>query len=180
MMKLIERLTTVAVLIAAVLVIGVTVRDRIYPVQSAGPSAALNAAQQLVGKQFPLPDKSETGKSATLLLVVASGCHFCSESMPFYRQLTGMKPAASGNLGILAVMPQTSGEAREYLSENHLNVDGIVSTPLPKVGLQATPTLVLLDGNRQVKAIWVGLLDARRQGEVVKKIRELCRNCVAA
>ncbi len=177
-MKLVERVTTIAVLVAAVLVIAFTVRDRFFPGQTAGDPAA--AARQLVGKAFPLPAKSQTGRMATLLLVVAEGCHFCSESMPFYRRLADMKPASPGDFGILAVMPQTAREAQEYLSQNRLQVDGIVSTALQQAGLQATPTLVLLDGNRHVTAVWVGLLDAGRQSEVLKQIGELCRNCVAA
>lgn len=176
-MKVLERLTTLAVLVAAFLVIGVTVYDRLSPGQP-GPSGVVEAAQHLVGKSFPLPGNTGTGRTATLLLVVAPGCHFCSESMPFYQRLIGMRTGSGGDLGILAVMPSVAAEAKEYLSENHLNVDGIVSTSLPKVGLQATPTLVLLDGSRRVSAAWVGLLDARQQDVVVQKLRELGRTCV--
>jgi len=176
-MRIIERLTTVAVLLAAVLVIAVTVRDRLFPGNNPHQDAA-RAAQQLVGKPFPVPAGYQIGKTATVLLVVSSTCHYCSESMPFYRQLAAIQPKASGELGLLAVVPENSDTGLEYLSRNGVRVAGAISTPLSKVGLAATPTLVLLDRNGRVMDVWVGMLDARRQGNVLKRLREICERCL--
>jgi len=175
-MKLLERLTTVAVLVAAVLVIAVTVRDRLLP-NSGGKQSPAVAAQQLIGKPFPLPAGYRIGKAATLLLVVSATCHFCAEGMPFYRQLASVQPRTPEELELLAVVPESSSAGREYLSSYGVEVAGVISTPLLKVGLQATPTLVLLDGDRRVKDVWVGVLDAGRRSDVIKRLRELCRQC---
>jgi hypothetical protein len=175
-MKLLEKLTTLAVLIAAVLVIAVTARDRLFPGNNPHQDAA-RAAQQLVGKSFPVPAGYQIGKTATLLLVVSSTCHFCSESMPFYRQLAAIQPKTSGEFGLLAVMPESSDTGLEYLSKNGVTVAGAISTSLSKVGLAATPTLVLLDRDGRVKDVWVGMLNASRQGNVLKRLREICERC---
>jgi hypothetical protein len=176
-MKLLERLSTLAVLLAAVIVIAVTVRDRLIPGNNPHQDAA-RAAQQLVGKPFPVPVGYQIGKTATLLLVVSSTCHFCSESMPFYRQLAAIQPKTSGELGLLAVVPESSEAGLEYLSKNGVRVAEAISTPsLSKVGLAATPTLVLLDRDRRVMEVWVGMLDASRQGNVLKRLREMCERC---
>jgi hypothetical protein len=175
-MKLLERFTTAAVLVAAVLVIWVTVRDRVLPGSGRGEDPA-SVAQNLSGKLLPLPPGSPRGKSATVVLVVSSNCHFCSESMPFYRKLAGVNSASAHEMEMIAIDPENPAEGREYLSGNGVPVAAIISKPLRAMGFMATPTLVLLDKLGRVTHAWVGELNAHGQKEVLQQLAENCKTC---
>jgi hypothetical protein len=175
-MKLLERFTTAAVLVAAVLVIWVTVRDRVHPGSGRGEDPA-SVAQSLTGKSLPLPPGSPRGKSATVVLVVSSSCHFCSESMPFYRRLAAVDSVSAHEMEMIAVDPENPADGKEYLSRNGVPVAAIISKSLRAMGFMATPTLVLLDGQGRVTHVWVGELNAHGQKDVLQQLASNCKVC---
>jgi hypothetical protein len=68
--------------------------------------------------QDPLPDSVKVGDqlpglaaynwkahSRTLVLALRNGCHFCEESMPFYRKLAEMEKSNQIDAHLIAVFP---------------------------------------------------------------------------
>lgn len=50
----------------------------------------------------------------TLILALSRNCRFCTESAPFYKQLSQSK----GNTHLVALLPQSVDEGREYLEQS--------------------------------------------------------------
>ena len=76
----------------------------------------------------------------TVVLALSKGCHFCSDSAPFYRRLA---EAARRNsrLQLVAVLPQGEKEGHEYLDSLGLSIEHVKQAPLDTLGVQGTPTL---------------------------------------
>lgn len=110
-----------------------------------------------------------------MLLALSKGCHFCSESAPFYRKLAEQ---ASGrtDLRLIAVFPrETTNEARDYLDELGVSVSEIRQVTLDAIGARGTPTLVLADGGGRVVDSWTGRLTDEKEGELLSRFR--CDAC---
>jgi hypothetical protein len=111
---------------------------------------------------------------------MSKDCHFCRESMDFYRQLAAVASEENGcDVKLLAVGPKAH-EKREdlvsYLADQKLRVDGVDVADFASVGISGTPTLALEDSSRLVKNVWVGLLPAIRQKEVLARVKFLCHS----
>jgi hypothetical protein len=102
-----------------------------------------------------------------LLLVVSTSCHFCKDSLPFYKQLT---EAAHGKLGVIAVLPQSQPEAREFLRNAGVETSQIVSASPDNVGARGTPTLLLVGKNGAIEHAWLGKLDVKGEQEVLSLV----------
>ena len=113
----------------------------------------------------PEPGERIKGSSAlafqssrkTILLLTASTCHFCSESMPFYRRVSSaVRPHGTRMIG-LSWEPVERNAA--YLSSHGVEVDGVISAAQTSLTVHATPTLLLVDHEGRVLKVWSGRLD---------------------
>jgi hypothetical protein len=119
-----------------------------------------------------LRDNTELGfKRArlTLLLVTRSGCHFCSESMPFYQRVVEASGAAGVRL--VAATAEDVSANQAYLLEHGLRIESVVSTVKNEVQAPATPTLLLIRNDGRVVNSWVGKLSEAQEKEVLKTIQ---------
>ncbi len=86
------------------------------------------------------------------VVFLSTRCHFCTESMPFYRQVAGIqRPGLT--LSVLAF--ESPGEVRKLLSRANVAVGGVYRIR-ETTGLSSTPTLLILDGGGIVKRVFEG------------------------
>lgn len=102
-------------------------------------------------------------KPATLLVVVQSRCKFCTQSMPFYEQLSKTPHA---NTQIVVLTQEEAAIGRAYVTSHGFEPDAVVSIPEFKQ-IRSTPTLILTDATRTVRRIWTGKLSADSEAEVL-------------
>lgn len=83
----------------------------------------------LVGKTVTLPGVHFPAQRDKLVLAVSTSCHFCNDSLPFYRYLTSK---LQGKLDIVAVCPQAQADAESYYQTSagivvprHVTIHGI-------------------------------------------------------
>jgi hypothetical protein len=131
------------------------------PSQPSGPEVGLNLTRS------SLKDVDWAANKNTLILGLQTTCHFCTESSPFFQKL---QPVASGSTKIIAVLPQTVQESKQYLAKLGVHVDEIRSAPLSTISVNGTPTLLLVDNKGTVRNVWVGRLTDDRQSEVLSAI----------
>lgn len=106
----------------------------------------------------------------TLLLVVRSTCPFCTQSMPFYRQLLDRASALHVRAVALVFDRQEVGEA--YLETNGLSPHQTIALDGNQlVRVKATPTLILIDASGKVINSWVGKLGSQAESEVIEALR---------
>ena len=160
--KRIELQANVAIIIVAVLIGAVMVRGYFFT-KAAQPSKAIAS-----GTKVSLPGVEWERNGKTLVLALQKGCHFCSESAPFYQRL--VQAAAAKGVKLVAVLPQPQAESREYLEGLAVPVADIRQATLGSLSVKGTPTLILVNDKGEVAASWVGKLPSDKESDVLAKL----------
>ena len=166
--KKIETAANIAIIVVALLLCMVLVK----PYLLAGNNKSSNvevtdpSEQTLKGKKVTLSNIDWHANGKTLLLVLSTTCHYCKESSPFYKRLT----RDAKNIHFIALFPQSIEEARQYLYEHGIQLEEIRQGTLSALGVQGTPTLILVDDAGTVTNTWVGELTSDKEEEVLSKL----------
>ncbi|HEY7216486.1 MAG TPA: hypothetical protein VIC28_17825 [Thermoanaerobaculia bacterium] len=110
------------------------------------------------------------GTSRALVVAVSPTCHFCNESMPFYKQLLDQRNQKSSPVKFIAAVPFAEAKAEEAqkFAGAGAQPDGLVQLDFTAAKVPGTPTLMLVDNNGEVLDVWVGKLEEDRQKEVLE------------
>ena len=122
-----------------------------------------------VGEKVSLADTNWTAKDQTLVLVLQKNCHFCQESMNFYKTLT-QTAQSKGNIQTVAVFPTSADESAQYLAQQGVKVDAVKQAGLADVNVRGTPTVLLVDREGKVIDSWIGKLPAEKEQELIGKL----------
>lgn len=130
-----------------------------YVNRTAGSSAVGSRAALESGIPMDqLPGVSFAARPLTLILFERSDCTFCTQSMPFYRELSTFIDKA--RVQFVVASWEERGTTERYLSEHNVAADHIVQLDSEfRHSIRGTPTLVLVDNMGTVRDSWVGLLD---------------------
>ncbi|HJQ23598.1 MAG TPA: hypothetical protein VKA60_06745 [Blastocatellia bacterium] len=126
------------------------------------------------GSKIDIPGIDWKDNKQTLLLVLAQGCHFCSESAPFYKQLVE-KNSAAGNTKFVAIFPREVSEGHKYLDDLGVPIADVRQVSFGSIHVGGTPTLILVDSMGVVKGVWLGKVAPESEAEVLNKV--LCNEC---
>lgn len=162
-MKPLDRIANIAVIAAVVVFLILVGRIELFRHTPVSPGSA----EALIGKTVSIPGVHFPVGQDTLLLGLSSTCHFCKDSLPFYRQLIAQ---AQGRINIVAVLPQPQSEAEAFVRESGLTGIKVVSAPLASVGVYGTPTLLLVDDASKVKSVWIGKQDDAGQQRILAAV----------
>jgi thioredoxin-related protein len=165
----VELLSNIAIIVVALLLGVVLFKHYIIGSPGAADVKAVSA-----GAKISLPDVNWGNSRQTLLIVLSQGCHFCSESVPFYQRLAE-EVKSHGDIRLLAVLPQSPGEGQKYLDDLGVPIKDVKQAELSSIPVRGTPTLVLVDSKGVVTDAWIGKLPADKEAEVISKLQ--CDNC---
>ena len=163
--KKIELLANVSIIVVAVLLGFVLVKRFVF-----APTPTETGENIKVGTKISLPDIKWSQSERNLVLVLQTGCHFCTESGPFYQHLT-RETTAVPNVRLIAALPQDVGEASQYLNGLGVTVNEIRQAPPSSLGVRGTPTLLLVDNTGTITDVWIGKLSPERQAEVLRRLK---------
>lgn len=135
-----------------------------------GLTGQAKTASVVVDSAVSLPGINWGQNKQTLLLVLRNGCHFCDDSAGFYQRLV-KESQASGNTTFVAVLPGTVDDSRKYLEHLGVPITEIRQEVLGALGVQGTPTLLLINDKGVVTKSWVGRLPTDKEGEVISSAR---------
>ena len=121
------------------------------------------------GKNVALPGVDWQKNGETLLLVLDTKCAFCTASAPFYQEIT-RDAARNRSVRVVAVLPESVAESKQYLSDLNVPIDEVRQASFEALGVQGTPTLILVNRNGQVDQSWPGKLLPDQETEVLKRI----------
>jgi hypothetical protein len=164
-----ELVANIAIIVIALL-LGVVVVKRF--ILSPTTPAAVHPIS--AGTRIALPDVDWTKGRQTLLVVLAQGCRFCSESVPFYQRLA-KEALGHSDVQLVAVLPQSPVEGRKYLDDLNVPIKEVKQAELPSIHVTGTPTLILVDSQGVVTSAWIGKLPSDEEAEVIRKLQ--CDNC---
>ncbi len=168
-MKHLERIANIFVIVGIAVFLVLVVHNRIWR-SNAPPASQAAMADALKGKTIRVSGIDFPRSRASVLLVISKTCHFCEESVPFYRTLAA---ETQGKADLLAVLPQPRPEAEAYLKAAGVAATQVASAPPAELGVTGTPTLVLLDRSGKVQEVWLGFLDGARQAQVRSRLAQL-------
>lgn len=164
-----ELVSNIAIIVVA-LVLGVVVVKRFL----LSPQAPAPVKPIAAGTKMVLPDMEWAKSRQTLLVVLAPGCRFCSESVPFYQRLA-KEALGRSDVQLVAVLPQSPAEGRKYLDDLNVAIQQVKQAELPSIQVTGTPTLILVDSQGIVTHAWIGKLPAEQEEEVLGDLQ--CDNC---
>jgi len=103
--------------------------------------------------------------SKTLVIALREGCHFCSDSAPFYRRL--VSEAGTRNVRVVAVFPHRVDAGRKYLASLEVPVSDVREADFSALGVGGTPTLLMVDREGTVTNAWLGELSREKEDAVL-------------
>ena len=166
--KHVERATDVAIVVAALLLCFILVRNQFFrsPASNVCNARQNSNEKSLVGEKIDLPQVNWQKNGETVVLALSTTCHFCTDSTPFYRRLTKEKDGVR----VVAVMPQPVDVSKKYLDANGVVVDEVRQSALDPIGVDGTPTIMLVDDSGVVTQRWVGRLNSGQEVDVLGQI----------
>jgi thioredoxin-related protein len=164
--KKLEVAANVAILVVALLLGVVLVKRYLAP----GPPPEPPRAERLKpGDKLALEDVDWRQSKKTLVMVLSTNCHYCTESAPFYQRLAREK-SGRDDVRLLAVLPQSVEESRKYLDTNGVAVNDVRQEKSGAIRVPGTPTLIMVDSSGAVVDSWVGKLPPEKEDEVLKSL----------
>ena len=165
-MKWLERSANIAVIVAVAVFLFLAARNDFFaPKPQLQPQA--NPQKDLTGTTLSLPGFSFANGRDSLVLVVSTNCHFCQDSLPFYKQLS---EKIHGKVDLIAALPEPENEAKKFLADAGVQTDHIVKAIPNSIGVLGTPTVLLVDGKGKVKNVWLGRLDETGQKQLLSTV----------
>ncbi len=122
------------------------------------------------GTKVSLPDVDWSKSHQTLVLALSTQCRFCTESATFYQHLIQAK-SGSEAFEVIAVLPQPESQGRQYLKGLGVGIEQVKQAELRTLGVQGTPTLLLVNKNGEVIDVWVGKLPEAQEVEVLARLQ---------
>ncbi len=161
-----ERTSYIAVIGCSLTIATAVVRDS--RMKAVGSSADQKTSK-LEGTRLTIKGVNWKSSSQTLVLALSTSCHFCSESIPFYKRLVDFEQRRG--LAVIAVVPQPATEANKYFATKQLKLSNIYSADLETLNVEGTPTLLLVNRDGIVEHSWVGALRKQAEESVLAQLR---------
>ena len=171
-----------AIILIAVLLSVITVKQFTSPTDATGsadgprriPATAAEPKPNTItekispiGKPIPI-DGLNLRNQKSLVLYLSTKCRYCTESAPFYKRL--LEETKAKDVSVVAILPQSVEESREYLKEHGVQIDAVKQSSLQSIGVRSTPTLLLTNASGIVTDSWVGKLRPDREEQVISKL----------
>lgn len=154
--SVLENLANIAIAVAAVCLIYFVFTSR-HNRQAMTQNAPIAPR---VGDRVPL----DLPPGKVMLIALQEGCHFCKESMPFYKKLVSDFRSTKGAMHLVFALPTSTG--KEYLKQNGIDTADVRGVPLNQLEVGGTPTIIMLDAQHKISSFWVGKLPETKQNEV--------------
>jgi len=118
-----------------------------------------------------IPGVDKVKNTRTLVLALSITSPYCSESAEFYRRV---EQERAKDVKLVAIFPQfvPIPIARRYLQDEGLHVDEVQQLFLEDMGINGTPTLMLLDDGGTILDAWLGKLPRREEDEVIDAVKQ--------
>jgi thioredoxin-related protein len=167
----------IAIIVVCALAAVVLVRQHFFPPQAQGPAAMEEAVK---GEKYAeLKAVVPAGTSRALVVAVQPGCHYCNDSMPFYKRLIDERNQKGSAVKVIAAVPASEKpeDAKKFASDESQKFatagtqpDSMVNIDFQAIKVPGTPTVLLVDNNGKVLDVWVGKLNSSREKEVLKTL----------
>lgn len=162
-MTKLETATHVFLIALCCLAGGLLVEQRFFSEPDPGTASA---PANPVGREIRLPGADWQAAPVSVLLQISSTCHFCNDSMPFYRELMAARETSAAKVPVIVASADAVNVIAQHLVDEKVTVDKVLHSRL--AGFAAvTPTVYIVDSKGMVKRVFVGELDSSGQKELL-------------
>jgi len=161
-MTKLETVTHVFLIGVCCLAGGLLIEQRFFP----SPEDGAAPSRELVGREVKLPGADWQAAPLSVLLQISSTCHFCNESMPFYKQLMAARQAQTAKVPVIVASADAVAVMRKHLEDQQVVVDKVLHSRLESFGT-GTPTVYIVDSKGVVKRVFMGKLDSSGEKELL-------------
>ncbi len=172
-----DTVANIAIIIVCAIAAVVLIRNQFFPKQAQGPD---NMPKIEKGEKYAqLKDVVPAGANRALVVAVQPGCHFCNDSMTFYKRLLDERNQKGSPVRFVAAVPNAEkpADAQKIVSDESekfaavgAQPDKMVNLDFAAIKVPGTPTMVLVDNSGKVLNVWVGKLDGDGEKEVLKTL----------
>jgi len=162
-------------LITVSCIAGFVMLDRHLAERNAAPPAPKPPQTNVVGKQISLAAAGNPAP-ANVYVAFATTCHFCQESLGFYKKIIADQQHIGGKVKVTFISRQPEAEVRKYLADNGVHPDAVAKVP-SELNISGTPTILVSGRDGVVKNQFIGRLSDSKQKDLFKAVAALCDNC---
>jgi thioredoxin-related protein len=158
----------IAIILVCIIAAGILIRNNFFPPRPPGAAPEAAKGETLAELRGVVP----AGSNKALVVAISPTCHFCNDSMPFYKRLMEQRNESNSPVKVIAAVPAAAAQAAEQqnLTEHGVKPDALVNLDFKKIKVPGTPTLILVDNQGKVLDVWVGKLDESHEREVLAKL----------
>ena len=169
MERKIETCANISIIIAAVLFSATLIHEK-WLYKSGGLAPAAQTDNRLQGTNLHINGVKWDNADKTLVMALSTQCHFCQESVPFYKELTASPAVKSRRVMVVTVFPQQQSEAESFVKTSEIRADSVLSMPLQTLGTSSTPTLFLVNRAGKVEKLWIGVLSPSQRKDLLGEL----------
>jgi thioredoxin-related protein len=158
----------IAIILVCIIAAGILIRNNFFPPRPAGAPPEAVKGETLAELRGVVP----AGSDKALVMAISPTCHFCNDSMPFYKQLLDKRNQSNSAVKVIAAVPAAEAQSAEQknLADHGVQPDALVHVDFAKIKVPGTPTLLLVDKQGKVLDVWVGKLNESREREVLARL----------
>ena len=119
-----------------------------------------------IGTKVKIEGFDSSKAEANVLFVMQKGCHFCEESMEYFKNISAQKKGVK--FRFYAVFPPIDKEVASYLNDYGFSDVNILSKDFGEMDVDGTPTVIVTNRKGEIVARWVGKLSDSKQSEFEK------------
>ncbi len=160
-MTKLETVTHVFLIGVCCLAGGLLIEQRFFSAPEDEPVPARSA----VGREVNLPGADWQAAPFSVLLQISSTCHFCDESMPFYKQLISARQQAA-KVPVIVASRDAVAVMRKHLEDRQVIVDKVLHARLESFA-PVTPTVYIVDSKGLVRRVFIGKLNSSGEKELL-------------
>ncbi len=167
-----DAVANIAIIIVCAIAAFILIRNHFFNQNQAG-GPGQRPPEIEAGEQYDaLRQMVPAGSERALVVAVSPTCHFCDESMPFYKRLVDERNQKASKVKVIAAVPREEAKAEEQqkLTAAGVNPDGLVVLDFDSVKLRGTPTILLVDSKGEVHDVWVGKQPASGEEEILEAL----------
>jgi hypothetical protein len=124
-----------------------------------------------IGSIVALPSVDFRRSRQNIVLVVSPDCSLCTNLEDFYERLRSV--ADRRHVPLIVVFPETTREnerTQNIVKEGNFAGGLVVRTDLRKLGIDGTPTVLVVDADGRITGLWVGRLLPEHERAMVARL----------
>lgn len=164
-----DMVANIAIIIVCAIAAFILIRNNFFNQPQAGqrpPAAEVGETLDAVRPAVP------AGTESALVVALAPNCHFCTESMPFYKRLLEQRDQKASKTRVIAAVAREEAKAEEQqkLDSAGVKPDDLVVLDFQGLKVPGTPTILHVDNEGKVLGVWVGKQDSSGEEEILEAL----------